>query len=189
MSAGDGTAMDAPILTGQVAIVPAAETGRAGLTAIFGAAPRPAAACGLVAYVDGVPAGWIAVQPQTAGPKPRGARSRRRASQEEEGGDAVWAVTSLAVRPGYRGRGLTYHLAKATIAFARDRGAQIIEVDPARTTPDRDGAWGEPHVGPAQVFTDAGFTRASAGVSVLRVDFRHAAAGASAEAPARLPRS
>jgi GNAT superfamily N-acetyltransferase len=156
---------DAPILAGQVAIVSAADADPADLAAIFDAAPQPAAGSVLVAYVDGVPAGWIALRPRSA---------------------AVWVVTSLAVRPGYRGRGLTYHLAKATIGYARDGGALVIEADPARAPLGRQR--GEPHVSAAQVFTDAGFTCRGIRPSVLQADVTHATAGASAEAPAGLAR-
>jgi GNAT superfamily N-acetyltransferase len=171
------TPTDAPILARQVTIAPAAGPFSADLTAIFDAGPHPSAGNGLVAYVDAVPAGWIGVQPRPAGPGRRAARIRRRATGED---DATWAVTSLAVRPGYRGRGLTYHLAKAAIVFARDRGAHVLEADPAQT-PESDGAWGEPHVGATQVFTDAGFTRASPRSPVLQVNLRHPSAGIPAE--------
>jgi GNAT superfamily N-acetyltransferase len=182
------TGTDAPILAGQVTIMPAARASPADLAAILGASRAPAAATGLVAYVDGAPAGWIVVQPRTAGPKPGAAGIRLPARHEDAGDDFVWAVTSLTVRAGYRGRGLTYHLAKATIAYARDRGAQVIEADPVRMPPDPGSAWGELHVCARQVFADAGFSRAAGPSSMLRVDFRHATAGVSAETPAVVAR-
>ena len=43
---------------------------------------------------------------------------------EDKGDEDVWAVTCFVVRKGYRGRGLTYPLARTTIDFARARRAR-----------------------------------------------------------------
>ena len=85
--------------------------------------PDAASTSGLVAYVDGEPAGWVAVEPRTAYPKLRSSRVPWSGRDEDKADDGVWAVTCFAVRKGYRGRGLTYPLARATIDFARERGA------------------------------------------------------------------
>ncbi len=95
---------------------------------------------GLAAYVDGVPAGWVGTS--------------------ETGSVGVLAVTQMAVRPGYRGRGLTYHLAKAAVGYARERGLQLIEASPALS---HDAAWGEPYIGARQVFADVGIRTAQRG--------------------------
>ncbi|WP_372671722.1 GNAT family N-acetyltransferase [Amycolatopsis kentuckyensis] len=104
---------------------------------------RDAATSGLVAYVDGEPAGWVAVEPRTAYPKLRGSRVPWSGRAEDKDDDGVWAVTCFAVRKGYRGRGLTYPLAEATIGFARERGAR------ARGVPDDHPAGQGDHVGRA----------------------------------------
>ncbi|MGH3727186.1 MAG: GNAT family N-acetyltransferase [Micromonosporaceae bacterium] len=86
----------------------------------------------------------------------------------------MWAVTCFAVRKGYRGRGLTYALALATIDFARDRGARALEAYPMITEPGKEITWGELHVGARQVFSDAGFTQVSHPTArrvVMRIDF------------------
>jgi GNAT superfamily N-acetyltransferase len=92
----------------------------------------------------------------------------------EDKDDGVWAVTCLVVRKGYRGRGLAYPLARATIAFARQRGARALEAYPMRTQPGKEITWGELHVGACQVFEDAGFRQVSRPTprrSVMRIDF------------------
>lgn len=113
---------------------------------------------GLVAYVDGEPAGSVAVEPRSAYPKLRTSRVPWKDRDEDKADDDVWAVTCFAVRKGYRGRGLTYSLAKATIDFARERGARALEAYPMITQPGKVITWGELHVGARQVFEDAGFT-------------------------------
>jgi GNAT superfamily N-acetyltransferase len=132
------------------------------------------ATSGLVAYVDDEPAGWVAVEPRTAYPKLRTARVPWSGRDEDKDDDNVWAVTCFAVRKGYRGRGLTYSLALATIAFARDRGARALEAYPMITQPGKEIIWGETHVGTRQVFEDAGFKEVSHPTArrvVMRIDF------------------
>ncbi|WP_116947800.1 GNAT family N-acetyltransferase [Jiangella endophytica] len=131
---------------------------------------------GLVAYVDGEPAGWVAVEPRTAYPKLIKGRSPVpwRGRHEDRDDDGVWAVTCTIVRRGYRGRGLTYHLAAATVGYARDRGARALEAYSMITEPGREITWGELHVGARQVFEEAGFTQVSHPSKrrvVMRIDF------------------
>jgi GNAT superfamily N-acetyltransferase len=86
----------------------------------------------------------------------------------------VWAVTCLVIRKGFRGRGLTYPLARATVDFARQRGARALEAYPMITQPGKQITWGELHVGAAQVFEDAGFVEVSRPTVrrvAVRIDF------------------
>jgi len=129
---------------------------------------------GLVAYVDDEPAGWVAVEPRTAYPKLRTSRVPWTGRAEDKDDDEIWAVTCLVVRKGYRGRGLTYPLALATIDFARERGARALEAYPMITQAGKEITWGELHVGARQVFEDAGFKQVSSPTVrrvVMRVDF------------------
>jgi GNAT superfamily N-acetyltransferase len=120
-----------------------------------------AATSGLVAYVEEEPAGWVAVEPRTAYPKLRTSRVPWSGRAEDKDDDGVWAVTCFTVRKGYRGRGLTYPLARATIGFARERGARALEAYPMIAQPGKEITWGEVHVGARQVFADAGFEEVS----------------------------
>jgi GNAT superfamily N-acetyltransferase len=70
-------------------------------------------------------------------------------------------VTCFVVRKDHRGRGLTYPLARATIDFARERGARALEAYPMVTLPGKEITWGEAHVGTRQVFEDTGFEEVS----------------------------
>ena len=136
--------------------------------------PNAEATSGLVAYVDGEPVGWVAVEPRTAYPKLRTSRVPWSGRDEDKDDDGIWAVTCFVVRKGYRGRGLTYSLALATIDFARERGARALEAYPMITQPGKVITWGELHVGARQVFEDAGFAEVSRPTLrrvVMRIDF------------------
>jgi GNAT superfamily N-acetyltransferase len=136
--------------------------------------PDAATTSGLVAYVDGEPAGWVAVEPRTAYPKLRTSPVPWRGRNEDKDDDVIWAVTCFVVRKGYRGRGLTYHLAEATIEFARQRGARALEAYSMLTQAGKEITWGELHVGARQVFADAGFVEVSHPTPrrvVMRIDF------------------
>ncbi|MQA01255.1 MAG: GNAT family N-acetyltransferase [Streptosporangiales bacterium] len=136
--------------------------------------PDAATTGGLVAYLDGEPVGWVAVEPRTAYPKLRTSRIPWRGRDEDKDDESVWAVTCFVVRKGYRGRGLTYPLAAATVEYARGRGARAVEGYSMITQPGKEITWGELHVGARQVFEDAGFTEVSHPTVrrvVMRVDF------------------
>ncbi|MGH3330443.1 MAG: GNAT family N-acetyltransferase [Nocardioidaceae bacterium] len=108
------------------------------------------------------PVGWVAVEPRTAYPKLRTSRVPWSGRAEDKSNDDIWAVTCFVVRKGYRGRGLTYPLARATIDFARERGARALEAYPMITHPGKEITWGEVHVGARQVFEDPGSRRSAA---------------------------
>jgi len=133
-----------------------------------------ASTSGLVAYVAGEPAGWVAVEPRTAYPKLRNSRVPWPGREEDKDDEGVWAVTCFVVRKGLRGRGLTYHLARATVDYARGRGARALEGYPMATQPGKVITWGELHVGARQIFEEAGFTEVTHPTPrryVMRIDF------------------
>jgi GNAT superfamily N-acetyltransferase len=136
--------------------------------------PDATTTSGLVGYLDDVPVGWVAVEPRTAYPKLRTSRVPWRQRAEDKDDDGVWAVTCFVVRKGYRGRGLTYPLARATVDFARSRSARALEAYPIITQPGIEIPWGDLYVGARQVFEEAGFTEVSHPTNrrvVMRIDF------------------
>jgi GNAT superfamily N-acetyltransferase len=136
--------------------------------------PDAAATSGLIAYLDDEPVGWVAAKPRTAYPKLRTLRVPWTDRNEDKDDDCVWAVTCFVVRKGFRGRGLTYPLARATIEYARERGARALEGYPMITEPGKEITWGEAHVGTRQVFEEAGFEEVSHPTKrrvVMRIDF------------------
>ena len=129
---------------------------------------------GLVAYLADEPVGWVAVEPRVEYPKLRTSRVPWSGRAEDKDDDGVWAVTCFCVRKGYRGRGITYPLARAAVEHAQDRGATAIEGYAMVTRPGVEITWGELHVGAVQVFADAGFSEVSAPTKrrrVMRIDF------------------
>ena len=131
---------------------------------------------GLVAYLDGEPAGWCAVEPRTAyeilltnrSPVPWKGRDEDRAD------GSVWAVTCFYTRVGFRNRGVSAALVAAAVGFARDRGARAIEGYPMVDVPGKVVTWGEMFVGSRNAFADAGFREVSHPTLrrvVMRIDF------------------
>lgn len=130
---------------------------------------------GLVAYLRDEAVGWAAVEPRTAYPNLSKRRHIWAGRGEDREDETVWAVTCFAVRKGYRGRGVTYGLARATVEHARSRGARALEAYPMTVEPGYEVTWGEMHVGARQVFEEAGFKEVSHPSKrrvVVRIDFR-----------------
>ena len=128
---------------------------------------------GLVAYLDGEPVGWCAVEPRSAYARlRRDCRVPWEGRAEDKADDSVWAVTCFVTRKGFRRRGITGALARVAVDFARERGARAIEGYPMTT---KDGVLlSELHVGTHGAFAAAGFTevgRPSLRRAVMRVDF------------------
>jgi GNAT superfamily N-acetyltransferase len=121
--------------------------------------PRSGTTSGLVAYLDGEPVGWCAVEPRPAYEGlARTFRVPWEGRAEDKADDSVWAVTCLFTRAGFRKRGISRALARAAVDFARERGARAIEGYPMVT---KDVILEELHVGTEGVFADAGFTEVS----------------------------
>jgi GNAT superfamily N-acetyltransferase len=127
---------------------------------------------GLVAYLDGEPVGWCAVEPRSAYEGlVRNARVPWEGRDEDKADDSVWAVTCLFTRAGHRRNGVSRALARAAVELARERGARAIEAYPITTT---DVITEELHVGIHGVFVAAGFAEVSRPTlrrAVMRIDF------------------
>jgi GNAT superfamily N-acetyltransferase len=127
---------------------------------------------GLVAYLDGEPVGWCAVEPRTAYTGLiRNNRVPWQGRTEDKADASVWAVTCLFTRAGFRKRGVSRALARAAVDFARERGARALEGYPIVT---KDVILEEIHVGTVGVFADAGFAEVSRPTLrrvVMRLDF------------------
>jgi GNAT superfamily N-acetyltransferase len=134
--------------------------------------PESDTTSGVVAYLDGNPVGWCAVEPRTAYEGlVRAYRVPWEGRAEDKADDSVWAVTCLFTRAGFRKRGVSRALARAAVDFARERGARAIEGYPITT---KNVIAEELHVGTEGVFAAAGFTEVSRPTLrrvVMRVDF------------------
>jgi GNAT superfamily N-acetyltransferase len=124
---------------------------------------------GLIAYVDRVPAGWVALAPREEFPL----LSRSRILQPVDD-RPVWSVVCFFIERAYRRRGLTVALLREAAAFARRRGAKCLEgypVDPTKgALPDAFA-----YHGLAAAFQNAGFrevARRSPTRPIMRLELR-----------------
>lgn len=134
--------------------------------------PEAPGTAGLVAFEDGRPAGWCAVEPRSSY---RGLVRNQKVPwldrDEDRADDSVWAITCMLVRAGHRRQGLSRELAVAAVAFARSRGARAVEAYPM-TRPDVISE--ELHVGTVPTYAAAGLrvvTRPTLRRAVMRLDF------------------
>lgn len=129
---------------------------------------------GLVAYLDGEPVGWVAVEPRTEYPKLTTMRLPWTGRTEDPSDPSVWAVTCFVVRAGHRRQGIAGALAVAAVEHARSHGARALEAYAMQAEPGVEITWGELYVGPRSVFAAAGFrevTHPTKRRYVMRIDF------------------
>lgn len=134
--------------------------------------PGSGVTSGLVAYRDGEPVGWCAVEPRSnyAGLL-RVYRVPWEGRDEDKSDPTVWAVTCLFTRAGRRKQGVSRAMARAAVVFARGGGARALEGYPIATKNVIDE---ELHVGTVRTFADAGFHEVSRPTKrrvVMRIDF------------------
>ena len=106
---------------------------------------------GIMAFVDGEPAGWVSLSPREL--FPRLDRSPRTKRVDDA---AVWSIVCFYVGARFRGQHLMQRLLGAAIDYARGRGAQVLEAypkDPEAGAISTDSAY---H-GILPVFREAGF--------------------------------
>ena len=107
---------------------------------------------GILAYVDGEPAGWCALAPRPS--YGRLARSRILKPVDEA---PVWSVVCFFVDRRFRGRGLTIGLLEAAAEHARRKGGTLLEGYPVEPRKERAPAVFMYH-GSAAAFARAGFS-------------------------------
>lgn len=115
---------------------------------------------GVLAYDGGEVVGWAAVAPRA---DTTFARSRKIPHVDDLD---VWSVWCIRVRPGHRTSGISHHLLRGAVDFARDRGAPAIEGYPV----DNRGQKVDPtmaYVGTRALFEQAGFQQAAETDSVV----------------------
>jgi GNAT superfamily N-acetyltransferase len=112
---------------------------------------------GLIAYVDGLPAGWTRVMPRHQIPGVMANRALRRVLTDDDG---VWWVTCFAVQQRFRSIGVARALLDAAVDHAEQHGATAIEGHPVDTdvlTAERTSG-SALFTGTMRLFVAAGFT-------------------------------
>jgi GNAT superfamily N-acetyltransferase len=115
---------------------------------------------GVFAYDGDEVVGWAAVAPRA---ETTFARNRKIPHVDDLD---VWSVWCIRVRPGHRKSGISHHLLRGAVEFARERGAAAIEGYPV----DNQGKKVDPtmaYVGTRKLFEQEGFTKAADTDSVL----------------------
>lgn len=123
-----------------------AAVNRADLKALVKAGRSP----GLIAYDRKVPVGWVSV-----GPRSEFARLERSPVMKPVDAKPVWSIVCFVVPASHRGQGVAHALLHGAIAYARRRGATLIEaypVDKAGRSSD-DAMW----FGAESMYDRAGF--------------------------------
>ena len=77
---------------------------------------------GLVGYLDGEPVAWVSIAPRDT--------YRDLGGPESEEGEKIWSLACMYVHRKLRGRGFGTQLIEAAKAYARKRGANILEAYP-----------------------------------------------------------
>ena len=107
---------------------------------------------GLLAYVDGVPVGWVSVAPREAFPRLDHSRDTTPIDDVP-----VWSIVCFYIAHGHRKGGVGRALLEAAVAYAGEQGAEIVEGYPVQPG-DRD-----PFTGFESMFLAAGFAVARRG--------------------------
>src|ERR671919_227792 len=108
---------------------------------------------GFVAYLEGVPVGWVGVGIRTE--TPRLVNSRKIPAIDDL---PVWSIGCFRIRPGYRRRGIAKALLDGVVEAARRAGAPGVEAYPIDPEGRRVEV-GAGFVGIASMFDAAGFRR------------------------------
>jgi GNAT superfamily N-acetyltransferase len=140
--------------------------------------PESDTTSGLVAYLDGEPVGWCAVEPRPAfHGLVRNNRVPWEGRDEDKADAGVWALTCVFTRAGFRRRGIGRELVRTAADFARERGARAVEGYPMTT---KDALLEELHCGTEATFAAAGFAEVSRPTKrrvVMRIEFEKGTAG------------
>lgn len=115
---------------------------------------------GVLAYEGDEVVGWAAVAPRA---ETSFAKSRVIPRVDDA---PVWTVWCIRVRPGHRGEGISHHLVRGAIEFARRSGAPILEAYPVDNEGERVDLT-MAYVGTRALFEQEGFVKVADTKSVL----------------------
>jgi GNAT superfamily N-acetyltransferase len=120
------------------------EGNRAGLRLLVEGGEPP----GLLAYVDEVPVGWLALAPREAYPLLDRHRALPRIDDRP-----VWSISCFYIHWAHQGRGVGEALVAGAVDYAIERGITVLEGYPSRPGDD------DPFTGYDPMFSSNGFER------------------------------
>jgi GNAT superfamily N-acetyltransferase len=127
---------------------------------------------GLLAFEDGRAVGWMQIGPRADVPEWNNAgRVSAPLDPSHIVDGKVWAISCFFIRTAARGKGLSHRLVGAGVAFAQERGAQLLEACPIDQSKDSRSVG--LFVGSTRVFEKAGFSRMAerkAGRPLMRLE-------------------
>ncbi len=109
---------------------------------------------GLLAYSEGYPIGWVAIEPRSQYPKLAHSRVLAPIDNKE-----VWSLTCLFVEKKHRRKGIAIALIQAAAEYAASRGARIVEGYPIDSKGEASPVF--IFTGTASAFKQAGFKEVS----------------------------
>lgn len=105
---------------------------------------------GLLAYFEGYPVGWVAVEPRRDYSKLAHSRILKPVDDQE-----VWSVTCFFVEKKHRRKGITIELLKAAVRHVKKQGGTIVEGYPVDVSGNQADTF--VYTGTASAFKKAGF--------------------------------
>lgn len=102
---------------------------------------------GMLAYADGEPVGWCSIAPRETYEKLDRSSTMPRVDDRP-----TWTVLCFFVKRSHRGQGVTRRLLRDAVAYARRRGARVVEGYPFDTA-----GLSSTHRGHSKVFRAVGF--------------------------------
>jgi GNAT superfamily N-acetyltransferase len=106
---------------------------------------------GIIAYSDGEPVGWCSIGPRETYPALERSRVLKRIDDKP-----VWSIICLFVARPFRKKGVSAEMLRAAVAFAKRKGARIVEGYPIEP---KKGRWPDAFVwtGLPSAYLKAGF--------------------------------
>lgn len=109
---------------------------------------------GVLAYVDGEPAGWCSIAPRSSYRRLMNSRTIPFVDDRD-----AWAAVCFVIRPPFRRRGLMYALLAGGVEHARRHGADVVEGYPVEWDAAGRVDVISGYVGTTRLFERSGFTR------------------------------
>jgi GNAT superfamily N-acetyltransferase len=105
---------------------------------------------GLMAYSEGYPIGWIAVEPRSQYPRLAHSRILKPVDDQE-----VWSITCFFIERKHRRKGITVELLRAALDYVKKQGGKIIEGYPVDVKQEQPAP--SIYMGTVSAFKQAGF--------------------------------